>query len=244
MGAPAVVSPLGFAERIQLFLQRVEYRRAESDEDRQAIFRLRYEAYLREGAIVPNFGRSFSDAHDDDDNSWIIGLHVDGRLASSFRVHVGNRDFADIPAMQVFADFLEPELEAGKIVVDPTRFVVDQRLAVRHPELAYLTVRIGHMAAEYFAADIVLATVRAEHQAFYRRVFGHAPVCPPRPYPGLTKPISLMMLDVNQSRPIINARYPFFVSSPAERAEVFGPLPQMLDKLRRTVAGNVRPLAG
>ena len=225
MSTPATALPSGFVGRVARLLERVEYRRAVSEADRQAIYELRYEAYLREGAISPNFSRRYSDSHDDDDNAWVIGLHIEGKLASSFRVHVGSREFPDIPAMQVFADFLEPELAAGKVIVDPTRFVVDQTLAVRYPELPYLTVRVGHMAAEYFEADIVLATVRAEHQAFYRRVFGHAPVCLPRPYPGLLKPISLMMLDVNASRPAINARYPFFVSTPEEREMVFGSPP-------------------
>jgi hypothetical protein len=228
-----------------LLLQRVEYRRADTDEDREAIYRLRYEAYLKEGAIEPRFGRSFSDEHDDDENAWIIGLYVEGQLASSFRVHVGSAEFRNIPAMGVFADFLSPLLDAGKIIIDPTRFVVDQNLAARYPELPYLTVRIGHMAAEYFEADIVLATVRAEHQAFYRRVFGHVPACPPRPYPGLIKPISLMMLDVNASRPVINARYPFFISSPDERAQVFGPRPDWTVERRiASASGDVEALVG
>ncbi len=116
-------------------LQHVEYRRADSDEDRVAIYRLRYDAYLKEGAIEPRFGRTFSDEHDDDENAWIIGLHVDGQLASSFRIHVGSQEFQNIPAMGVFADFLAPQLQAGKVIIDPTRFVVDQRLAARYPEL-------------------------------------------------------------------------------------------------------------
>ncbi len=101
------------------------------------------------------------------------------------------------------------------------------------------------MAAEYFEADNVLATVRAEHQAFYRRVFGHVPVCPPRPYPGLIKPISLMMLDVNASRQIINSRYPFFVSDPAERAQVFGPRPERTPERRiASASGDAEALVG
>lgn len=236
MGAPQVRAPLPFAERLAQLVEKVEYRRAETPEDREAIYRLRYQAYLREGTIEPNFGLRYTDSHDNDDNVWLIGLHVDGQLASSFRIHVGSRDFPDIPAMHVFPEFIGPQFAADKVVVDPTRFVADHRVAAMYPELAYLTVRIGHMAAEYFEADIVLATVRAEHQAFYKRVFGHSPVCLPRPYPGLIKPISLMMLDVNASRPRINTRYPFFVSSPEERAQVFGPRPAGLDQPRQAVA--------
>jgi len=232
MGAPQVRAPLPFQERLSELVQRIEYRRAESDEDREAIFRLRYDAYLREGAIQPNFGRRLADKYDDYDNAWLIGIKIDGRLASSMRIHVANRDYPGIVAADVFGDVVLPELQAGKTIVDPTRFVADAEMAKQYPELAYLTVRVGHMAAEYFEADIVLATVRQEHQAFYRRVFGHVPVCEPRAYPLLIKPLSLMMLDVNASRPIINARYPFFVSTPEERAQVFGPRPASIDRLR------------
>jgi hypothetical protein len=76
-------------------------------------------------------------------------------------------------------------------------------------------------------------------------VFGHVPACPPRPYPGLIKPISLMTLDVNASRPIINARYPFFVSSPGERAQVFGPRPEWtVERRGGQTAGDVQALVG
>ena len=39
-----------------------------------------------------------------------------------------------------------------------------------------MTVRLAYVAASYFNADIGLATVRAEHQAFYRRVFLQQPL--------------------------------------------------------------------
>jgi len=222
MGAPQVVAPLSLAERAQLLLQRSEYRRADTDADREAIFQLRYNAYLKEGAIEPSFGRRYSDAYDDLDNAWIIGLHVDGELVSSFRLHIATSEFPDMPANQVFRDYLDPEIAAGKTVIDPTRFVVDANAARLYPELPYLTVRIGHMAAEHFDADIVLATVRSEHQAFYKRVFGHTVVCDARPYPSLKKPISLMMLDYPAERDRIMRRYPFFASSAAERARLYG----------------------
>ena len=116
---------------------------------------------------------------------------------------------------------MKPLIEAGKRLVDPTRFVADPGPAGAIAELPYLTVRIGHMAAEYFHADYVLATVRAEHQAFYRRVFGHTVICQPRPYPGLTKALSLMMLDY-PARGAHSSRYPFFASTLAEQAAIFG----------------------
>ena len=40
-----------------------------------------------------------------------------------------------------------------------------------------------------------LAIVRAEHQAFYRRVFLHETIAEPRFFPGLLKPVGLMAAD-------------------------------------------------
>ena len=242
MVALAVAPQPSLATRIEQLLQRVEYRRAESDADREAIFRLRYDAYLREGAIEPSFGRRLSDRFDDLDNAWIMGTFVDGRLCASMRIHVGTHEFPDMVATSVFPEFVRPQLDAGKVIVDPTRFVIDPAIAGRFPELPYVTVRIGHMAAEHFDADIVLATVRQEHRAFYRRVFGHISVCDPRPYPNLVKPLGLMMLDVDAAREIIRSRYPFFVSTTAERARAFGERPE---GTRRRVAatGGAQALA-
>ena len=73
-------------------LERVDYRRVETAEERDAIFRLRYAAYLREGAIPPNASERFSDSLDDTDNALIFGVHIDGELASSIRLHVASRE--------------------------------------------------------------------------------------------------------------------------------------------------------
>lgn len=203
-------------------LERVDYRRVRTDEDREAIFRLRYQAYLKEGAIPANPSGSFSDALDQTDNSLIFGIYVDGELASSIRLHVATRAQPQLPALNVFGDLLEPEIAAGKIIVDPTRFVADRILSRRHPELCYVTTRLAWVASDYYRADLLLATVRAEHQAFYRRTFGHNSICAPRHYPSLTKPIALMALDYPLARDRVMRRYPFFHSTMFERRMLFG----------------------
>ena len=227
MGATAKAATPDRLERVASVLQRVDYRRMETDQDREAIFRLRYDAYLREGAIAPNFGRTCSDRYDDSDNGWVVGVHVDGQLAGSLRVHVASKAYPDTPNRQAFDDFIDPLVAEGKVVIDPTRFVADHKLAVRFPELPYITTRIGHMAAEYFSADIVLAVVRPEHQAFYTRVFGHNRMSDARLYPGLLKPISLMMLDYPAQRQRILSRHPIFASSRAEQTALFGSPPEI-----------------
>ena len=76
------------SDRVLALLERVNYRRADSAEEREAIFRLRYEAYLREGAIPSSTSKRFCDALDDTTNAWIFGLYIEGELVSSIRLHV------------------------------------------------------------------------------------------------------------------------------------------------------------
>lgn len=211
-----------FAERVMALLEKVDYRLAVTDSEKDAVYRLRYEAYLRERAIGPGFSKRLSDRFDDLDNSYIFGVFVDARLVGSIRLHVSSRSYPDLPALGVFADILGPEIEAGKTIIDPTRFVVDHHAARLYPELPYVTTRIGWMAGEHFAADAILATVRSEHQAFYRRVFGHQVLADARPYPTLVKPLSLMKLDYFGMKDDVHRRYPFFRSTGFERRMLFG----------------------
>ena len=209
--------------RVAVLLGRVDCRLAQTAEDREAIFRLRYRAYLREGAIAPDAAEVFSDAYDAMGNAWIFGVHIDGDLVASIRLHITTPAGRGIPALAVFPDVLQPLVDAGQAVVDPTRFVVEQAASRRFPCLCYVTTRLAWLACEYFNAHLLLATVRQEHQAFYRRVFGHRTVCEPRRYPSLTKPICMMALDYASGKNRVLQRHPFFRSTHFERRMLFAP---------------------
>jgi N-acyl-L-homoserine lactone synthetase len=202
-------------------LDSVDYRLAESPEDREEIYRLRYRAYLREGAIRPSDDQRVTDRFDNMRNSWIFGVYLDGILASSVRISVASPESPLTPSMDVFPDLLEPQLNAGKVMVDPTRFVADPARERRFPELPYVTLRLAYVACGFFSADLGLASVRAEHQAFYRRVFMHQPISSPREYPGLVKPICLMAVDYPVLRDKVFERYPYLRSSYFERRMLF-----------------------
>jgi hypothetical protein len=211
----------GFNTRIAGFLSQASARRI-PPQGLEEVYRLRYAAYLREGAIEPNPLRRFADSYDDSPNVWTFGVYLDGVLASSIRMHVGGRESPGMPALQVFGHALRPELDSGKTIIDPTRFVTDVFYSRRYPELPYATVRLAWMACAWFDAQMLLATVRIEHQAFYRRLFGHRVLVDAVAYPGLKKPISLMSVDYEEARARVVTRYPFLESSPAEREALFG----------------------
>jgi N-acyl-L-homoserine lactone synthetase len=210
-----------FSDSVTKLLDRIDYRRADTDEAREAIFRLRYQAYVRDGTIAPNAAGTFHDRYDDTDNAYLFGLYVDGELASAIRIHVASREHPYFPTLDVFPEYLRPQLDAGKVIVDPTRFVADERLSRIHRALPYATLRLCGMCARYFKADELLAAVRTEHQAFYRRIFQHRMVCAPRPYPLLAKPIGLMTIDYPIVAEGVHRRYPFFRSTLFERRMLF-----------------------
>ena len=145
-----------------------------------------------------------------------------------------------------FPDVLLPEIEKGHTVVDPTRFVVSPRLVRRYPELPYITVRLGFLASEYFHADLGLAAVRVEHQAFYRKLFMMNPLCEPRVFPNMTRLFSLMGINYMSVRDQIIQRYPFMNSSMAEMQELFGrgttPHPIEGGQFSRPIENEVREI--
>lgn len=210
-------------ERVLATLERVEYRVLTTGEDREQVFRLRYDAYLRENAIVPNAARRMTDPDDDRDNALIVGVYADGELASSMRLHVALNERDYLPSAHVFPEVLGPKLKAGAAIIDPTRFVADTRMSRLFPELPYVTLRVPWMAMAHFNADIMLAAVRQEHAAFYRRLWGNELLAPARAYPGLSKPICLTALDFRTMRNEVERRFVFFRSTDAEHSALFGP---------------------
>jgi hypothetical protein len=202
-------------------LDHVEYRLIDSKVEKEEIYNLRYRAYLSEGAIEPRADERLTDRFDDLPNSWLFGIYLDGKLRSSLRVSVASPENYDTPAVDAFGDLLKPELAKGKIIVDPNRFVADPLSRTEYPELPYLTVRLGYLACGHFNADIGTATVRAEHRAFYRRLFLQKSLCEPRPYPTLTKPLCLMAADYLSVRDAVFARFPMMRSTARERRMLF-----------------------
>jgi hypothetical protein len=223
MDSPAACAPSRFSDRVLRLLERVEHRRAETAAEKEAVYQLRHEAYLREHLIEPLQGRRLYDEfYDEASNCYNIGTYIDGELASTIRIHVAASDDEALPSSAVFKDLILPRLKTGQTIVDPTRFATKLEFSRRFPEMPYLTVRPGWMAGDRFGADYILATMRSEHQAYYKRVFGHVPWSGEREYPRVHCKIVCMGLDFAAQKDRVETRYPFFRSTEAEREKLFG----------------------
>lgn len=223
MASSEQVGAAGLNERIVRLLPRVDYRRAVRQDDKEEIYRLRHDAYVREGVIEQRPSGMFNDEVDEQVNNFLFGIRIDDRLVSSIRLSVTLPNALALPTAQVFPEILEPAIRTGKMIVDPTRFVADRLSSREFPELPYITLRLPWLAMEYFDADWMLAAVRPEHEPFYRRLWGNRTVCAARSYPSLSKPVSLTVLDYPAARDAVHRRYPFFKSTRAERESLFGP---------------------
>lgn len=208
-------------DSLQEFLNRVDYHLAETREEKEEIFRMRYRAYLKEGAVKPSESGMTVDAYEDCANNWIFAINVDGELCGSIRISVLTSKWRTSPSAELFGDVLDPLLDAGQIIVDPTRFVADPDKAGRFPKLPLVTARLAFLACEQFDADLGLAIVRPEHNAFYRRFFRYEPLAEPRLFPGLVKPVGLLGVAYRDRREDVLGDRPFLWSSAFERRMLF-----------------------
>ena len=202
-------------------MDHVDYRLAETPEEKEEIYRLRYRAYLREGAVKASAEQRVVDQFEDAPNAWTFGVYLHGELYSSIRISVLTSEWRLSPSVELFGEILHPLLDKGMVFIDSTRFVADPDKARHFPELPYVTVRHGSTAGVYFHADYGLAIIRPEHQAFYRRVFLHETWAEPRLYPGLVKPVGLLATHLPTVREKVLGRYPFLRSSAFERRMLF-----------------------
>lgn len=202
-------------------LDSADYRLVQTADEKEEIYNLRYRAYLREGAVDASENHRVTDQYDELPNSWTFGVYLYGELYSSVRISVLTHEWRQSCSMEIFSELLTPRLDRGEVIIDPARFVADPDKARRFPELPYVTLRLAYMACEYFNADLGLAIVRPEHQAFYRRVFLHETIAEPRLLPGLLKPVGLMAVDFPTMRERVFRRYPMMRSSAFERRMLF-----------------------
>ena len=217
----------GAEQRTSLFMReaglsdRVDYRLMDTPEEKDCIYLMRYKAYLHGGVTAPSESHRVSDHYDDAPNAWIFGVYVDGELCSSLRLNVVTSECRISGSVDLFGDVLHPRLDQGEVFIDPLRFAADPEKARQFPELPYLTVRLAYMACQYFNADTGLALVRAEHQAFYRRVFMSEVIAEPRSFPGFLPKVSLMASDYRKAWEKVMTRFPVMRSTASERRLLF-----------------------
>jgi len=202
-------------------IKRIEYRRLESPDELEDVYRLRYQAFRREGFIEESAEQRCVDPLDFVDNQYVFGLYLDGKLISSIRLHVLDKNHRQSPSMLVYSDKLDPMLDSGKVLIDPSRFCVDYESSKKYRALPYATLRLPSMASIHFEADQCLTMVRKDHAAFYRKVYQSRQIGESRNYPKVSFQVGLYSTEISKIRTEVLGRYPFFKASIQEKESLF-----------------------
>jgi hypothetical protein len=233
MDAPLASGTSSFLERAIGILGRVQHRRAETAEDEELVYRLRYSAYSHSSPISwRSEGRLYDEGYDNSSNHHNMMTFLDREFVSTFRIHVDSGDDAVLPSLSSFPDLLKPILREGRVIVDLTRIALKLEHARKYPELPCLTIRAAWLAARHFDADVITTTCFADQQAVYARAFGFESLGSPRTALQGGRTIACMILDCRTKRELVETRYPMFRSTAAVRRSIYGPLPSLADDWR------------
>ena len=211
-----------FARNVFAILERTEYRRIESGEDLESIYRLRYKSYRAADMVCDKPDQMVYDDLDEQANCHRFGVFIDGDLVSTIRIHHVDKENPFSPSVTVYGDLLMPRINAGDTFIDPSRFAADPDWSQVYPQIPYLTLRLAGMACFHFDAPYCLSTIKEEHTGFYRRIYMSEQIGPKRDYPGLNYPVVLFQANVHAIQERSFQRFPFFRSSPMEQRLLFG----------------------
>ena len=214
-----------FSRRMLERLNEIEVRPVGLAEDREAVYRFRYRAYRAAGHMGANRARMVHDEHDDAPGAMLFALHHRGRMVSSIRFNLVTPENRVGMSRLAFPDIVEPMLDRGATIIDPTRFAVCPDEGRELPQLSYVTVRLAAMASAHFRADHAFSLVRPSHAAFYRKVFASEMIGEERPCPGVEFGVCLLTSRIHETWRHVLRRQPFFHSLESERRMLFGPVP-------------------
>src|SRR4051812_9915250 len=121
MRSPAEVS-MAFGRSSDL-LDQVDYRLAQTPEEKEQIYNLRYRAYLREGAVQESPAQRVTDQYDDLPNSWTFGVYLLGDLYSSVRISVLTSEWRESCSAEAFGENFFSPVHSGGGIIYPCRFL-------------------------------------------------------------------------------------------------------------------------
>jgi len=158
---------------------------ARTCEERDEVYRLRHEAYRRDGAIDPQPEGRFSDYFDSLPNSVsLLARCPDREATATVRISVVRPDLSwhEAPSRRVFDGDPALEAMAREAYVEASRLCFGP-LARRDAFVKLL----GHMAAlaDVYETGWLVACPRVEHAHVYKSLFGFRQVAEPRQYFGV-----------------------------------------------------------
>jgi hypothetical protein len=207
------------------FLDRCTYRAMTSPEDIEALSEMRWKNYM-EGQTLKNERMTvdeFEDGKDSLPTARTVGLYVDGRLASSMRIHAVNAEHGNTCVIDVHRERIETEIAKGMRFVYANRWISDPEFSNTMP-LIVATTRITCLAAEYHRADRLISLSRENHVKTYVRIH-NADVWSeePKPIDNLNYLYHLISSSYDNFRGRMWTDRQAYISSARERDGMFSP---------------------
>jgi len=193
------------------------------DDDKRAIFDLRYRAFTEIGVIDEREDGLFSDAYDDLATTWNIGAFEGETCIGSLRLTFGNsgRTRPTMPCQEVFLPEIASLQGRGYCkLVEFTRMAVAPGLTNTsfRATLYGSLVRAGMMIAQAGAADYALMSAHPDRTRFYKTMCGFEVIAHADDYPGINAPAVLLGRDFRVLEQRRTSRNPFFNFTAAEVA--------------------------
>jgi hypothetical protein len=171
---------------------RIACRLAETPQDLDNVYRLRYACYRRKKAIDSHPAESFSDSYDALPNHFSF-LAEDGSGAplATVRISVVRPDLGWMaaPSQKVFGDHPAFQRIARGSFVEASRLCFGQQ--ARRDALMQVVSYLAALA-DFYEVDWIVACPREEHSAIYERLFGFTQLAEPRQYFGVKFRTSLL----------------------------------------------------
>jgi hypothetical protein len=240
-------SPTGIQKSICSFLERITYRVMASEEDVDAICKLRYESYRSMDLIADCDGGRWRDDLDDHPGYRNIGVYLEGELAGGIRINRITPDFRLSMALEMYPTQIGQMLSQGRTFVEGTRLFTAPALGRRHRELPFAIIRLVGLAGRHYQATHVLKNVQANHVSFYQRHL-RAEVVPDSlmPYKDHSREVELVLVtaEVEPSRTAMLGPMPYLLSTRREMEALFAERPSdaaVAPGVRAALTGNERP---
>ncbi|WOI58334.1 N-acyl amino acid synthase FeeM domain-containing protein [Palleronia sp. LCG004] len=178
---------------------------AETPSQKEAIYRFRYDAYAKCDLIRQSLSASLSDWQDDEPDTVIYGINLQGRLAGTIRLTPLRADQKACATYEMFGDALDPILEAGGTIADGSRLAVACEDPKTRRRVLMYALGIAMDFARHHCASHGAIIARHRHAPFYER-YGFQSISGPFDYAEALTPLCLMIAPLPHAVGAVPAR--------------------------------------
>lgn len=171
---------------------------ARTASQREAIFKLRYDAYYDQGLIRGNKTGKLFDWQDEESSSSIYGITLRGTLVSTIRLSLVSRKQKACTTYAMFKDDFDPIVDNGEKILDCSRLAVNCKDNALRRSVVLYALSLTMTFAASVGADRGAIVARHSHVPFYRR-YGFDLVRGPFSYHEALTPLSFMMVRMPKS---------------------------------------------